>query len=626
MSFHIVGTAGHIDHGKTELSKALTGVMTDRLAEEQERGISIKLGFAPLTLDDGTKIGLVDVPGHEKFIRQMLAGIGGMDLVILVIDANEGIMPQTKEHLGIIKLLGLKDLIVALTKIDLVDAEWLSLMEEEVREYLEKNNFTNIPIIPVDSISFKGIDLLKETINEKLKELPSKKASSYKRMPIDRAFTLPGFGTIVTGTLWSGEVALGDSLELLPLKKTVKVRNIQVHGEDQKIAYAGQRVALNIPDTKVKDFPSGSLLVREDSLPETYKVTAFLNLLDDKGPFKTRQRVRIHLGTSETLGRLILLEDTEIRPGEAKLCAFYLDKPLNTTKGDLLIIRTETPTDTIGGAQVIENKPTKIKALDKDYLLRLRKKLEETKETGLLFQIEENPFITSADLEKNLLCNNQELKELLEEEKDNILEIAGGYLLKNTYLQEKKAIIEYISQKHLEYPLRSGVLKEEIHSQFFKGLNNKIFSALMSFLNEEEELLLKDEYLYLKDYEPIITEENRKLLAALESLYLKDGFMTKSLTEACVSLDLDPKEGPEYFQYLINKAVLVKIGGEIYFHKNSYQERVEKLQEFLKEHGILKLSDAKEIFKTSRKYLVPILEDLDSKKITRRKEDIRTLF
>ena len=324
MSFYIIGTAGHIDHGKTQLAKALTGINTDRLKEEQERGMSIKLGFAPLKLSEDINLGLIDVPGHERFISQMMSGASGMDMVILVIAATEGIMPQTKEHLAVISILGIKNIVVALTKISLVDKELVELLIDDISDYLKKWGYDDVPVIPVDSITNEGIDNLKLALKSEIAKLPLRKASSYPRLPVDRVFSLTGHGTIVTGTLWSGIIHKGDQLIIFPVNKKVKVRNIQVHGENVETALAGQRVALNIPEVGKNDIPSGAVILKDNLVKESFKLIGNFKLLPEKDKLSNNQRVRVHLGTEEDIDKLILLESYEIYANEEQLAGLYL--------------------------------------------------------------------------------------------------------------------------------------------------------------------------------------------------------------------------------------------------------------------------------------------------------------
>lgn len=624
MSFYIVGTAGHIDHGKTELAKALTGVQTDRLKEEQQRGMSIKLGFAPLKLTDEITLGLVDVPGHEKFIQQMLSGASGMDLVLLVIAATEGIMPQTKEHIDIISLLGIKNVIVALTKKNLVDEEFLELVIEDIKEYLQDRGFNNTPIIPVDSISHDGIDALKSKLLAMINDLPPKDLGNYPRLPIDRVFTLQGHGTVVTGTLWSGEISKGDQLKVFPIDQKVKVRNIQVHNKNVETAFAGQRVALNIPDLAIRDIPSGSVLLKENIIQPTYKVSGMFNLLKDKPTMHNLEKIRIHLGTGETTGKLILLEGEEIYPGDEKLAGLYLDKALGTVFGDNLIIRKENASETLGGFRIIEATPTKFKRMDQAFLEELRKKSEGSIDDKLISLINNFPFISTDDISLKLAISKDEVQEIAENNKDRIIVSDNQYLLKEKKVSLIEDMLEYIAAKLDKTPLAAGVSKEEIRSRFFKDQSQKNFNNIIKLLMGDE-LESTGELLRAKGYVVIINEEDKKFIDKIISTYGGDGLNTKNPKEMAELLKLPNDKYMRYHNYLLETEQLVKIDDNMYLTRIVYDKAINKIKEYCLANESIDIGAAKDILNTSRKYTVPFLEHLDYMKITKRIENKRVL-
>lgn len=625
MSFYIVGTAGHIDHGKTELAKALTGVQTDRLKEEQQRGMSIKLGFAPLKLNEEITLGLVDVPGHEKFIQQMLSGASGMDLVILVIAATEGIMPQTREHIDIISLLGIKNILVALTKKSLVDEEFLELVVEDIKEYLNERDFIDTPIIPVDSINQDGIQTLKDKLLEMIKNLPAKDMGNYPRLPIDRVFTLQGHGTVVTGTLWSGEISKGDQLRIFPIEEKVKVRNIQVHNKNVDTAYAGQRVAINIPDLSIKEIPSGSVILKENIIQPTYKVSGVFTMLKDKQSLHNLDKIRIHLGTGETTGKLILLEDDDIYPGEEQLAGLYLDKALGTVYGDNLIIRKENASETLGGFRIIEASPTKFKRKDKNYIDLLRKKSQGTIEDKLKTLIQNHPFISLDDTSLKLAISKDEIQELITNNKDNILEVDNLFILKENKINLIKDILGYINDKLEKTPLASGISKEEIRSRFFKEQSQKNFNNIMkSLLGDEIEST--GELLRPKDYFIKLSDEDRKIVEKIITIYTKDGLNVKNTKEMSDLLKLPLEKYTKYQNYLLEKGTLIKIDENIFLTYSHYIEAINNIKEYCITNGAIEIATAKDILNTSRKYIVPFLEHLDYIKITKRVENKRVLI
>ena len=353
-SFIIIGTAGHVDHGKTWLVKALTGVDTDRLKEEKERGISIELGFAPLRLPGGIHAGVVDVPGHERFVKNMLAGAGGIDMVLFVVAADEGVMPQTREHLDILELLRVQKGVVALTKVDLVDEEWLLLVEEDVRELLKPTHFRHAPIVPVSSVTGAGLKELLDALAGVAAEVNPKPRTGEARLPIDRVFTITGFGTVLTGTLFSGTMHTGDALEIMPSGLKGRVRSLQVHGQKVEEAGAGQRVAVNLTGVEVGQVKRGDVLVTPGAFPAVRRVAAALHLLERAPhPLKNYQRIRFHLGTKEALGRVRLLDRDELRPGDDAVVQIELEEAVVAAVHDRYVIRQYSPVTTIGGGEVI---------------------------------------------------------------------------------------------------------------------------------------------------------------------------------------------------------------------------------------------------------------------------------
>ncbi len=375
-SFIIVGTAGHVDHGKTRLVKALTGVDTDRLREEQERGISIELGFAPLPLGSGVVAGIVDVPGHERFVKNMLAGAGGVDLVLFVVAADEGVMPQTREHLDILELLHVQKGIVALTKTDLVDQDWLQLVQEEVRGALAGTRFADAPIIPVSSITGEGLDRLRLALEKMAAAVQPKPRAGPARLPIDRIFTITGFGTVLTGTLFSGSIRSGDVLVIMPSEVQGRVRSLQVHGKKTEDAHAGQRVAVNLAGVEVGEVERGDVLTTPGAFTPVRRLTAWLHALEHAPrPLKNWQRVRFHLGAKETLGRLRLLDQDELPPGADTFVQIELEEPVVAAVHDRFVIRQYSPVTTVGGGEIVEVGGLRHRRFRTEVLERLKRKL-----------------------------------------------------------------------------------------------------------------------------------------------------------------------------------------------------------------------------------------------------------
>lgn len=507
----IVGTAGHIDHGKTTLIKALTGRNTDRWEEEQRRGITIDLGFTYFDLKNGDRVGIIDVPGHEKFINNMVAGVVGMDLVLLVVAADEGIMPQTREHMDILGLLGIKKSILVINKCDLVDEEWLELVEEEIQEELEGTFLEGAPVVKVSAATGQGLDELTDTIQQLMSdEVVAKDTQTIPRLPIDRAFTLSGFGTIITGTLISGTITREDVLEMYPIGKECKIRNIQVHGQNQDKCYAGQRVAINLSNVKKKEIRRGCVLAPKNSMKNTDLLDVKLKVLEDSMRILTNhERLHLYTGTSEILCRAVLLDKEQIGPGEEGLVQLRLEEEIAVKRGDRFVVRFYSPMETIGGGIVLEPNPVRKKRFDAQAIEELKKKESGSLGDVMELQIKEHgdTMITLTELAKVMAHSVDELKEYLEE-----LEESGTIFVfpmkKDTYLWHRDSefavrqkIEETLQKYHSEHPYRYGMKKAEIHNTFLKKIKPNIFDAYIERMTGENVYGRREEYLSLPGYE-----------------------------------------------------------------------------------------------------------------------------
>ena len=507
----IVGTAGHIDHGKTTLIKALTGRNTDRWEEEQRRGITIDLGFTYFDLKNGDRVGIIDVPGHEKFINNMVAGVVGMDLVLLVVAADEGIMPQTREHMDILGLLGIKKSILVINKCDLVDEEWLELVEEEIQEELEGTFLEGAPVVKVSAATGQGLAELTDTIQQLMSdEVVAKDTQTIPRLPIDRAFTLSGFGTIITGTLISGTITREDVLEMYPIGKECKIRNIQVHGQNQDKCYAGQRVAINLSNVKKKEIRRGCVLAPKNSMKNTDLLDVKLKVLEDSMRILTNhERLHLYTGTSEILCRAVLLDKEQIGPGEEGLVQLRLEEEIAVKRGDRFVVRFYSPMETIGGGIVLEPNPVRKKRFDAQAIEELKKKESGSLGDVMELQIKEHgdTMITLAELAKVMAHSVDELKEYLEE-----LEESGTIFVfpmkKDTYLWHRDSefavrqkIEETLQKYHSEHPYRYGMKKAEIHNTFLKKIKPNIFDAYIERMTGENVYGRREEYLSLPGYE-----------------------------------------------------------------------------------------------------------------------------
>ncbi len=635
MKHIIVGTAGHIDHGKTSLVKALTGIDTDRLKEEKERGISIELGFAHLTLPDGTTLGIVDVPGHERFVKTMLAGVGGIDLVILVVAADEGVMPQTREHLAICELLKIKRGLVALTKVDLVDGEWLELVTSDLQTFLKGTFLEGAPVVPVSSTTGAGLGELINTLAALAKEVPPKPTDGIFRLPIDRVFTIRGFGTVVTGTLWSGHIKVGDEVVVLPKGLTSRVRKLQVHGRAVEEAFAGQRTAVNLPGIDVDQIERGDLLSSPGRLQPTFSLDATLSLLKEAPrPLKNRARVHFHLGTSELLARVILLDREELLPGEEAYVHLRLESPVAALPKDRYVLRSYSPVTTIGGGMILDANPPAGRRPKTQILERLkilgqgspRAQLEQVLLGAgpVPLHLEDLPSMTG--LEPALL--NQALEASLREGQVIALGEKGeeGYLHRTLYEGLTKGILERLREFHDKEPLKDGFPKEELRSKLPPRVSPQLFSRLLTDLTLAGKVAVEKDKVRLAEHKIQLTPEEERVKARLEGIYRQAGFQPPDQAEALRQVGGDRKQVLALFQRLVDDGILVKITPEISMHREAYEKAKALLLDYFKTHPAISVATFKDLLGITRKHAIPYLEHFDAVKLTRRQGDERVPY
>jgi selenocysteine-specific elongation factor len=624
-NYYTVGVAGHIDHGKTSLTKRLTGVDTDRLKEEKERNISIELGFAPLVLPSGKKVGVVDVPGHEKFIRQMIAGAAGIDLVLLVIAADEGIMPQTREHFDIIRFLGIERGIIVLSKRDLVEVEWLEMVHEEMREWSQGSFLEEAPIIPVSSHTGEGVEDLLQAIDDQLLGVPQRNNEEPFRLPVDRVFTKKGAGAVVTGTIYEGTVTEGDVVEVFPLGEKVKVRQINVHHSQVKTAYAGQRAAINLSGIDFKDMERGYSLTAPDYFQKTNRIDVALSVLPDLGfKLKQRARLRLHMATTEVMGKVIFFDRNECEPGDEVLCQILLEEEVIAKPGDPFILRRLSPTATIGGGQILS--PYGVQRKFGEQTMKVLSLLQNNDDWSLLqYILSEHGFAEITSIDQQLAIGMERLKAMIQKfEEEEQLRRFGEYIVERETLQQwtdaaKKTLMTY----HQAHPIRLGIKKSELRSKSYAQLPDKLWREYIQWLRANHIIEEIDETLKLRTHVPKIPDGLVKKVDTLRSSLKQDGLLVTEWMQAASTLGITAAQAVELRGYFLERGILESMGPEFMVDQQVYAQTVKTLYEHTKTADSFSTPQVKEILGISRKYLIPFLESLDEKGYTKRQENER---
>ena len=623
----IIGTAGHIDHGKTTLIKALTGRNTDRWEEEQRRGITIDLGFTYFDLPSGDRAGIIDVPGHEKFINNMVAGVVGMDLVLLVIAADEGIMPQTREHMDILHLLGIEKSIIVLNKCDIVDEDWLELVEEEVKDELEGTFLENAPVMKVSAATGQGLDELVKKIQElTIDDVVQKDISTIPRLPIDRAFSLSGFGTIITGTLVSGTISKEDTLEMYPIGKECKIRSIQVHGEDCDKCYAGQRVAINLSNVKKKEIERGCVLAPKNSMKNTDLLDVKLNVLDTSMRVLTNHtRLHFFTGTSEILCRAVLLDKEEIGPGESGYVQLRLEEEIAVRRGDKFVVRFYSPMETIGGGVVLEPNP-KIKRRFQDAVIEELKRKESGSTADVIemhVKAHADTLITIADLAKLTAMSPEEVAADVEElESQGLVHVFK--MRKDTFVWHAdsarmavQTVTDALKKYEASYPYRYGMKKAELQMTYFKKVKPNVFDKIVELLEEKQAVKRIDEFMCTTEYEvrkDATYDKVSKILITTFTNAKYDFVRYSEIDMKGVSRDI----ADDILNILLEEQIIVKVTDDMYTLKTNMDSAKEVIQNKLKEDSLITIAQVRDIFSTSRKSAKPILEYMDSIKVTKK--------
>ena len=626
MKHIIIGTAGHIDHGKTTLIKALTGCNTDRWKEEQERGITIDLGFAFFDLPNGDRAGIVDVPGHEKFIHNMVAGVVGMDMVLLVIAADEGIMPQTKEHMDILHLLGIQKCIVVLNKMDLVDEEWLELMEEEVRDQLQDTFLKDAPVVKVSSVTGEGLkELTDEIVKMETSEVQEKEIHTIPRLPIDRVFTISGFGTIVTGTLISGIIRKDDTLQLYPWNAPCKVRNIQVHGKNVDECSAGQRVAVNLTGIKKEDISRGDVLASPNSMKGTTLLDVKLKILKDSNRIvKNRSRLHLFTGTSEVLCRAILLDRDELKAGEECFAQLRLEQELALRKGDRFVVRFYSPMETIGGGEVLEPNPKAKRRFKEAALEELRRKEAGSSVDVVQMHVKSHrdTLITITELAKLTALSEEEIRQDVSELEDGS-EALVFPMKKDTYvwmrddeLYLQEQIKAELKKYHHKFPYRHGIKKAEIQTKYMKKIKPVVAAKIFEHWEIEESIISSGEYLHLPEFEILKDARYEGCRKLLLNSFEKAEYQFIKLSETDVEKEYaDMAE--DILLLLREENQVVRLSEDAYTVKPLLEKAAERIREVVHQQPVITISEVRDLFSTSRKNAKLILEYTDGQRITR---------
>ncbi len=637
----IIGTAGHVDHGKTELVKALTGVNTDRLKEEQERGISIELGFAELKLPSGDRVGLIDVPGHERFVKAMVAGAAGMDLGMLIVAADESVMPQTREHLEILQLLELKGGVVVLTKADLADDDTLDVVDAEVEDLVHGTFLEHAPRVRVSAKTGRGLDDLRQALDTVTAKLPPRPSDTYFRLPIDRAFTIAGAGLLVTGTAWSGRVHEGDTVEVLPVGLQARVRGIQVHGEKRQTAFAGERVALNLHGPKNDEVERGMVVATSGMMKPTFMLDVTLRVLPTwERALLNRTRVRIHHGANELFGRVVLLDRDELLPGDSGPAQLRLESPLAAERGDRIVLRQYSPMRTLGGAVVLDAAPSKHKRFRDDVLaaIALREKggadelvRDAVRRAGVA-------GLTQNELRAARIVPEEALDEAIEVSVANgsILRCGDAYYdairITETVHEVRRIAAEYQKVNPLTWGIGRAELQERLGHRGTKGRFTELLEAVAARSGRDaapDETAAGEPAIHLRSDAVRVGTPDRQLAAAdratlekFESLLRAGGASPPTPNDLQTQLGVGPRFSA-FVSLLEEAGALVKVGDSLFYHPVALEELDAKLRTYLASHAEMTMTDFKDLTGLSRKFAVPLLEYFDRKGVTARAGDNR---
>lgn len=629
MKHIVVGTAGHIDHGKTSLIKALTGRATDTLDEEIKRGISINLGFTYFNLPSGKNVGIVDVPGHEKFIKNMLAGASGLDMVLLVIAADEGMMPQTIEHIDILSYLNIKKGLVVMTKCDMVDDEMIELAEDDIREGLIGTFLEGSDILRVDSLSKRGIAELIQKIDEMSEEVEEKNNNLPARLNIDRVFSIKGFGTVVTGTIIEGQIKLNDELEIYPRGKKAVVRNIQVHGNNEEEAFAGQRTAINLANIKVNDIERGDILAAPDSLLESMMIDVKIKLLKHEGcKIENWDRLKLYHGTREILCRAVPLEKEVMKAGDEGFVQLRLEEKIVCKKQDPFVIRTYSPMDTIGGGVIIDVSKEK-HSINKHIgevieELKIKESGDEKSILEVFLKNSSSTYPKISDMMSYVSLSKEKIEEILSQLKADgkIVEINNRIIHIEYFDFLEGKLMRILEKYHKSNPLKIGMLKQEAGTKVDSSFKAKDIDAFLALVVEDDRIKIINNLISLKEFEVKLSDEQKKMKSQLESKLDSMGYNDISTIDDICDGN---KAKKEVLDSMIGTEVQL-LDDEYIISTKLYEEAKGKMIDFIKKNGEMSLAEFRDMMDSSRKICMIILESFDKQKITKRVENKRVLY
>ena len=631
MKHVIIGTAGHVDHGKTLLIKALTGIDTDRLKEEKKRGITIELGFAYLDLPNGEKAGIIDVPGHEKFIRNMLAGAGGIDLALLIIAADDGVMPQTREHLGILSLLGIHEGIIVITKCDLAEPDWIEMVREDIKREVADSFLHEAPIVPVSTYTGGGIEELRQIIFQKAELISAKNTNKPFRIPVDRIFSVDGFGTVITGTLIEGVLREGDEVTVYPSGLKTRVRNLQVHSRDVETAWAGQRAAVNLAGLKRDDINRGDTLAAPDSMANSMMLDVKLQVLRNSGRvLENGSRLHFYYGARDLLCKLILLEQDALSPGEEGYAQLRFTENVSLKKGDRFVARFYSPLETVGGGVVLDPNPVKHRRKVKRIIEALKVREKGSAAENLLQAISDaSPTFTPlAEIQKHLLLDNESMRSELQQlaERGDVILLGERHAIDSGYRDKLSLEVQDLLNKyHIQNPLQTGMRRDELRSRLLPGRDAGVSDKVLEVLSRDNIIKLDNQKVSLSSFQVQYGEDEKELIDRVERIFLEKSFSPPSLEELESTMPKDKRKLKKVLEAMLADGRLVAVAPQMYFHRKMIEESSANIAAFIGEHGQITLAEFRDLSGSSRKFSLAILEYFDRHGVTKKVGDIRVL-